>query len=524
MPSITFDGQSLLLDGRRHWLVAAQVCYATVPRALWADRLRAAKQAGFNAVLVPCPWNAHEIRPNVFDFEGERDIRTFLETVGELGMHAILRVGPAIGEGWDLSGIPAWAPSLPHPPKTEPDPKIAKLRGGAPEFLEAVSRWFSNLASQVKTLQVSQSGPIALVQVEHHWFCGDDDAANRYLVELGRFLRESGFNVPFVNANNLFQPVEGEIDGWSGSEHLLAMFRQMRVVSPQNPRLLIDSRSAPITAWGEQPTHADPLIQQRRLAEAAAAGAQIVYSRFSPGSYPEFFAGRRAGSPDGYICAHAGESGAMVTSAGLRTPEFFALKRLATFSSRFGRVLAALESDYQPVGILPGGVATSVVHTAGQRGSVAFVFAPEGHTKPLDVDLLLPDGRSMTVTTGDQRCAWFLFDAHLHARSTLDFCSLQPFAQVGRVFVCYGPAGRQGLLSINGAELPVEVPTGKTPHIEELENTVVVVCNEAMIDATYAADNAVHIGVAGLDADDHPVAHPDFRTHFVISAEGKVEK
>src|SRR5690606_24720749 len=42
--------------------------------------------------------------------------------------------------------------------------------------------------------------------------------------------------------------------------------------------------------------------------------------------------------------------------------------------------------------------------------------------------------------------------------------------------------------------------------------------------ATYAADNAVYVGVSGLDADDHPVAHPEFRTHFIISSEGKVEK
>lgn len=524
MPSITFDGQSLLLDGRRHWLVAAQVCYATTPRALWADRLRAAKQAGFNAILVPCPWNVHESRPNVFDFTGERDIRTFVETIGELGMHAILRVGPAIGDGWDLSGIPAWAPSLKHPEKTEPDPKIAKLRGGAPEFLEACSRWFSNLAAQVKGLQVAQGGPITLVQVEHHWFCGDDDAAHRYLVELGRFLRESGFNVPFVNANNLFQPVEGEIDGWSGADHLLAMFRQMRVVSPQNPRILINFNAARHPAWGERPANVDPLDTQRKLAEATASGAQVVVSRFAPGSFPEFFGGRRAGDPEGFVCAHPGESDTMLTAAGLRTKEFFVTKRLATFASRFGRVLAALEPNYQPVGIMPGGATTSIVHTSGQRGSIAFVFAPVDHKGPLDVDLLLPDGRSMSVSTGDQKCAWFLFDAHLHARSTLDFCSLQPFAQVGKVFVCYGPAGRKSMLSINGAELPVEVPTGKTPVIEELENTTVVVCNEAMIDLTYAADNAVHIGVAGLDADDHPVAHPDFRTHYTISAEGKVEK
>lgn len=523
MPSITFDGQSFLLDGRRHWLVAAQVCYASVPRALWADRLRAAKQAGFNTILVPVPWCFHEPRANVYDFEGDRDIRTFVELIGEMGLLAILRPGPVIGDSWDMGGMPAWAGTLKPPEKTEPNPKIAKVRGGAPEFLEAVSRWFSNLAGQIKNLQVAQGGAIAMIQVEHRWFCGDDDASDRYLSELGRFLRESGFTVPFVNCNNLFQPVEGEIDGWSGSDQLLAMFRQLRVVSPSTPRLLMEFANSPVTAWGEHPPTVSPAEAQRTLVEATAAGAQFVVSRFAPGSFFEFYGGRRAGDSQGFSCSQPGDYNSMLTCAGLRTPAYFTMKRLATFASRFGRVLSGLDPSYQPIGIAPtpGAKGVSVVHTHGQRGGIAFVFASKGHDP---IDLLTADGRVLRISTGDQDCAWFLFDTHLHGRSTLDFCSLQPFAQVGKVFVCFGPAGAKGVLSINGAELPVEVPTGKTPVIEELENTTVIVCSEAMIDATYATDEAVFVGVAGLDADNEPVPHPDFRTHYRVASDGKVDK
>ena len=309
-----------------------------------------------------------------------------------------------------------------------------------------------------------------MIQVEHRWYCGDGAPPTATLPNSVASCEQS-FTVPFVNCNNLFQPVEGEIDGWSGSDQLLSMFRQLPIVARASPADGVREVAHPRV--GREPT---PGCQRTgRTPSKRPRGCAVRRLAVCPGCFFEFFGGRRGDSQG--ACSQPGDTSSIADEqrpARPRTSRW----RLATFTS--WRVLSGLDPDYQPIGLAPGAgsKAVSVVHTHGQRGGIAFVFAPRGHDP---IDLLTADGRTLRVTTGDQDCAWFLFDTHLHGRSTLDYCSLQPFAQVGKVFVCFGPAGAKGVLSINGAELPVEVPTGKTPVIEELENTTVVVCSEAMI-------------------------------------------
>ena len=75
MVSVTYDGQSFSIDGRRSWILGASIEYARVPPEFWADRIAAAKQAGFNTIATSCPWMVHEPRKGRFTFHGEYDIR-----------------------------------------------------------------------------------------------------------------------------------------------------------------------------------------------------------------------------------------------------------------------------------------------------------------------------------------------------------------------------------------------------------------------------------------------------------------
>src|SRR5690606_3070223 len=62
MATVTFDGRSFMLDGRRIWLVSGQVAYGRIPREHWADRIHAAKLAGLNTIETPVFWSQHEPR------------------------------------------------------------------------------------------------------------------------------------------------------------------------------------------------------------------------------------------------------------------------------------------------------------------------------------------------------------------------------------------------------------------------------------------------------------------------------
>ncbi len=123
-----------------------------------------------------------------------------------------------------------------------------------------------------------------------------------------------------------------------------------------------------------------------------------------------------------------------------------------------------------------------------------------------------------TVDLTGQPVAWCLFDALHYERATLDWCSFNAFTRL-KTFVCFAP-GFVGGLSINASELPLEAPS-KTPTIIEHEGVTLVVCNEDQVDAAYVGEDAVYIGVAGLDEEGEPIPHASFKQCAKIDAEGK---
>jgi hypothetical protein len=533
MPSITFDGQSLNLDGRRLWIVSGTVPYTRIPRALWASRLLAARQAGLNCIETPVVWSAHEPRPGSFHFEGDLDLVHFLRQVQQHDLHAILRVGPYVGGAYDLGGLPPWL--LPA--------CAGKLRSGAVEFMQPVARWTAALAAKVADMQATAGkkvrGPIIAVQSEHQWFCGDPVQGDAYLGELDRYLRENGINVPILGSTNLYHSVEGQVDVWTSPHHLHENLRQLRAVKPDQPRIVIGLPLSDPGHWGrKQPEAVAPRVALRRLAEVLASGGQFNIRPFCGGTAFGFTAGRHDDSPDAFA-ATAPEPDAPLGEAGERTATYLALRRISTFASQFGRVFASLEPGYQPavlslepaghVAVRAGkksGSATGpvAVECRGTQGSVIFVFAPaaEEATAPRHTTIVLSDGSTLPVELGEQAVSWVLMGTFLLGRATLDYCSLNAFAVVGDVFICYGPAGTAGVVSINGSAFEVTVPEGPAPKVEVHEDVTIVICNEQSIDATYFDDNAVYIGVAGLDPAGQPVAHKDYKKLTVVSAKGQV--
>lgn len=514
MASVTYDGRSFMLDGRRIWLVSGSIPLYRVPRANWADRIHAAKLAGLNTIDVPLAWHRHEARAGQFDFKGENDIRHFIELIGRAGMMAILRIGPFIGQDLDMGGLPAWLSAMPN---------IAMRTNSGP-FLEACSRYISAVAEEIRDLQVTApgaGGPIVLVQNEASWTCGDDTLANAYLGELIRYMREGGLNVPIVNANNLWQGVEGEIDGWCGSEQMMSTLRQLATVRPDQPRIVIDFAVGAHATWGnERAPHPEPAVLQRRLAEVLAAGGQFNIQPFFAGTTLGFSGGRDPEGPQGFFCT-ANDRGAPLDEAGRPTPLYRLARRVCHFASHFGRVLSNIDSTYQPVmldvaqhvGVRaakgakgePTGGCLVVSHAHGGQGGVAFVFRDPAAKHPANATLLLADGSNLVVPLGDQHVAWCLIDVHVGGRARIDSCAFSAFAIVGKTFVCYGPEGARGIVSVNGAPIEIEVPKGRKPVVISHEGLSVVLCSEAQIDQTYVTEKAVYVGATGLTGQGDPL-------------------
>lgn len=522
-----------MLDGRRLWLVSGRIPYAKIPRESWAARIHAAKQAGLNTIETPIFWNRHEPRAGRFDFTGDNDIRHFISLIGRAGMHCIVGLGPFVNSETDLGGLPPWIT----------DSATTSLRTQNHDFLESCARYIAAVADQIKPLQATTAGaggPIVLVECESEWNCGHETLAAGYIGELIRYIRESGLNVPVVNSNNLWQSVEGQIDGWTGNEELLATGRQLAAVRPTQPRIVIDFAAADPTVWGESPdAPITPMTVQRRLAEALAGGAQYNIRPFCGGVHFGFSGGRVEGSCDRFYASQFGAD-APIAPDGNHGASYHAVRRINHFASRFSRVLSNIDHAFHPIMIDPAGSTIgeksaksgfreelAVAHCKGSQGSVVFVFGEEGaarsgvrHTR-----LLLGNGVSIPVSLGQQAVAWCLVDVNVSPKAHMDYCNLNAFAAVGQVFVCYGPAGSKGVLSVNRSPLEVVVPTsGKMPMTVDHEGLTIIIANEDQIDSVFIGDDAALIGVSGITPEGFPILPAGVKTFTRAGADGVIRQ
>jgi hypothetical protein len=522
MAAITYDGQSFMIDGRRIWLVAGTIEYTRLPRDEWADRIALAKRAGLNTISTSVVWSRHESRPGQMDFDGHNDLRYFVELLKAAGLYSILRVGPYVGNGFDLGGLPPWVLTLNN----------SNPRAASGPFLEACSRFINAVARQVRDLQATspqaeadRPGPIVLVQNEHQWTCGHEGLALNYLGELHRYLRESGFEVPISNTNDLWQGVEGEIDTWTGSGGMLPSLRQLAVVRPSQPRVVGAFRVGEPAAWGGEagePIESDAL--QRGLCEVLAAAGQFNLEPVAGGTSLGFSAGRAATGTADFLQT-SDDRGAPIAEDGSVRESFAGLRRVAMFASRFGRLFSHLDPKRPMVtlAIDSGGRGKRgkgsdqreggpvVVHCSGSQGSVVFVFAPPGRDADASaeeaVTLLLPDGSTLPVYLGGQPVTWVVLDHRLVGRSQLDYCNLPLFALAGRVLVATGPAGSTARLSVNGADLQAVVPDADDPEplLLDHEGVLIAIVPDNRLDTLHVGDDAVYMDVDGLTLQGEPM-------------------
>lgn len=503
MPTVSFDSQSFAIDGRRVWLVSGTVPYACIPSGLWRDRLRAACEAGLNCIETPVLWAAHEREPGVFDFEGELDLRTFVQTAAEEGLYCILRPGPYVGENYDFGGLPAYLHGVTGKKETR-----VRFREDEPLYLEAVDRYLRALMQQVGDLQVGLpgpsgsashdyapgsaaggyqgegGGPIILMQVEHAWESHNPDQP--YLTRLVSMLRQHGCAVPLINANNLWQPVDGTIDTWRGDTALPAMMRQLASVQPQTPPI--------VSHFDTTDLDADTLAY--RIAGLIGVGAQFNLT-----------------------------TSKNVATSALAADTYFADKRLCTFASHFGNILANSEALPAPVVALnEEDHPAALLHQRSSQGELVMLIKSAAD-KTTHTELMLPNGLTLDVPHADQCAAWVLLNASLGGRTTLDYTSLSPWALIDRqLLAVFGPAGATGDISIDGEHHHATVPTGKAPLIIEGGPITIAILNHEQIDAACRGNDGLIIGCDGFDNDGKPKPLAGWGTQLTITPKGKVTR
>ncbi len=148
-----------LLNGKPFTIYSGEMHYPRVPSEYWKHRLQMMKAMGLNTVTTYVFWNYHEEAPGKWNFSGEKDLRRFIKTAQEVGLYVIIRPGPYVCAEWEFGGYPWWLQKN----------RNLEIRRDNKAFLEECEKYISELSKQIVPLQITNGGPIIMVQAENEF-------------------------------------------------------------------------------------------------------------------------------------------------------------------------------------------------------------------------------------------------------------------------------------------------------------------------------------------------------------------
>ena len=190
---VTWDSYSLMIDGQRVCPVMGEIHYSRVPQGEWRQEVRKMKDGGVTIIATYVFWNHIEEQEGVFRWDGQRNLRAFLEVCKDEQMPVVLRIGPFCHGEVRCGGIPDWMwnPSLTLP-EGEGTGKPIRMRSEDPRFLFYVERLYRQIFTQVQGLQWKDGGPIIACQFDNEY-----RGRGSYLMALKQIALNIGYDLPF---------------------------------------------------------------------------------------------------------------------------------------------------------------------------------------------------------------------------------------------------------------------------------------------------------------------------------------
>jgi len=200
---LSVNSQYFEKDGRPWFPLMGEMHYNRVRPEDWEREIRKMKQAGLSIVATYVFWNEHERRPGVWDWEGNRDLRRFIELCERSGMYVWLRIGPWSHGEQLYGGFPSWIEAM------------KGRRTNDPAYLEQVGKLFRQIGGQTGGLFFEQGGPIIGVQLENEYAAGQPG----HISTLKRMALEAGIHPVYwsVTANTVFDDSLAEVIPLQGS-------------------------------------------------------------------------------------------------------------------------------------------------------------------------------------------------------------------------------------------------------------------------------------------------------------------
>ncbi len=180
-PVVTWDRHSLIIGGERVCPVMGEIHYSRIPANEWSAEVRKMKDGGVTIIATYVFWNHIEEEEGIFRWDGQRDLRAFLNVCKQEGMPVVLRMGPWCHGEVRNGGLPDWLFT-----------KECKMRSQDSTFLSYASRLYRQIFTQVQGLQWKDGGPVIAAQFDNEY-----RGPAEYLLALKRIALSIGFDLPF---------------------------------------------------------------------------------------------------------------------------------------------------------------------------------------------------------------------------------------------------------------------------------------------------------------------------------------
>ncbi|MHA6524961.1 beta-galactosidase [Tessaracoccus sp. G1721] len=188
---IEVTSRSLERAGKPWFPVTGEIHFSRIPRDRWPEVLGHARAGGLDSVATYVFWQAHEPTAGSFRWDGDLDLRAFVELARDFGLDVIVRMGPwAHGEARH-GGFPDWLIEL-----------GLHTRTNDPAYLELVRRLYAEIIAQLSGLTHADGGPVVGVQMDNELY-----DQPQHLAALRGIAEGLGLNVPIWTAT-----------GWGGAQ------------------------------------------------------------------------------------------------------------------------------------------------------------------------------------------------------------------------------------------------------------------------------------------------------------------
>ena len=290
--TIAVNSYYMSIDGRPVIPVMGEFHFSRYPRAQWEEEIVKMKAGGVNVLPTYVFWALHEPRDGEFHWDGNLDLRYFLELCRKHSMPVIIRIGPFCHGEMRSGAIPEWIFAKP-----------LEIRSNDPEYLKYVRVLYGEIARQMEGMYYKDGGPVIGCQIENEM---QHSAAPWAITYPGE---EKDFTAASWNAAEAAIGVEGghrQASGAeAGNEHmrtLLKMAREVGIVTPfytatgWGNAAVIDHSAIPVTSaytypFWENPPRMSPFMMFKDIHR------EPDYSpvRYNPLDFPSFCAEMGAG-------------------------------------------------------------------------------------------------------------------------------------------------------------------------------------------------------------------------------------